>query len=156
MSKKFDCHGAFRGIKLRVDPITGEANLRISFSDLRELVTSATLYENEKIEKLKETLKTSPPKYWNTEENLQYAEGYRKFLYGFGNWLVSFLDRPEPEPSTKEDRLKVVTAIREERLLIDSIIEDSLRQAKPEPKADAGSAGGSLLDQLYDLLPNVG
>lgn len=142
MSKKFDSYGGYRGIKLRVDPITGEANLRIPFSELEEILTSAILHEYDSIEKCKKELskKKKPPKYLAVEENLEYCTGYLATLRGLSEWAKGFLKRPEPEPRTKEDRLKVVTAIRDERLLIDSIIEESLAQLEQHRKMEQQKA----------------
>lgn len=124
MSKKFDSYGRFRGIKVKVDPVTGEVNLRMPFSDLEEILNSAILYKYSQIEKYKKELskKKKSPRYLAIEENLEYCEGFLKTLQGLSGWVKSFLTRPKPEPRTKEDRFKVVNEIRKERLFIDSLI----------------------------------
>jgi hypothetical protein len=129
MSKKFDIHGYFRGIKIKVNPVTGEANLSIPLSDLEEILTSAILYEYHQIDKYKKELekKRKPPKYLAVEENLAYCKRYLESLRGLSAWAKSFLEPPEHEPKTKAERLKVVTEIRDERLLIDSIIQEALQ-----------------------------
>lgn len=100
------------------------------------------MHEYDSIEKCKKELskKKKPPKYLAVEENLEYCTGYLATLRGLSEWAKGFLKRPEPEPRTKEDRLKVVTAIRDERLLIDSIIEESLAQLEQHRKMEQQKA----------------
>ena len=135
-----------------MDGVTGEVNLRISYRDLKELLTASALHCYESLDKRKKR----KPRSRSQADQLAEANAYDNGLLHTVRCLERLLDRslrhaaPEVDllvdkPSVAERR-SIVEAEKADRLWFDRMIEQHLSELRagraPEPVPDGGGHDG--------------